>query len=411
MWFKGPHLAAIERAGRQDQENEAIAQRGSIMNRINRLASLLAALAVTVVSLPAWATGIDKIVFFGDSLSDTGNVWYATGGFPPLPYYQGSSGGPPDFTGGQWSGPGGPSWPTLFASNWGLTATPSLVPGGNNFAWGGARTGVNLDPMGVPWLDQQVMLYQLSGGSPGAGTLVSIMIGGNDVANNLGNAAALNAGITSIITQITNLYGLGVRQFLVSNVPDIGATPRFQEIDAVAPGTAAFATAWTMQWNAALKTALDQLVLPGAVITSFDFYTFSKDPELLAGFANTTDACLTATSICSDPASYFYWDSFHPSSTSHALLAGALNRAIVVTLFQQLLADVTGVGPGKSLAKKVLHAQAEYTAQDTQATCSMLRAFGNEVSAQKGKKIPEQLAMSLMDDASGITTAIGCGNQ
>ena len=299
------------------------------MIRIKRLAGLVAALTVTFVSIPVEATGIDSLVFFGDSLSDTGNVWYATGGFPPAPYYQGSSGGAPDFTGGQWSGPGGPSWPTVVASMFGLTATPSLVPGGNNYAWGGARTGVNSDPMGVPWLDQQVGLYQLSGSSPGAGTLVSIMIGGNDVANNLGNAAALTAGITSIVTQMSNLYGLGVRQFLVTNVPDIGATPRFQEIDAAMPGTAAFATAWTMQWNGALATALGQLTLPGAEINFFDLYSFSKDAELLAGFANTTDACLTDTGMCSDPASYFYWDSFHPSSTSHALLARELYRPAV----------------------------------------------------------------------------------
>jgi phospholipase/lecithinase/hemolysin len=147
------------------------------------------------------------------------------------------------------------------------------------------------------------------------------------------------------------------------------------------------------------------------VITSFDFFAFSKDPELLAGFANTTDACLTDTSICSDPASYFYWDSFHPSSTSHALLAGALYQAMVVTFFEQLLADVTGVGPGKSLAGKVMDAQADYLAQDTQASCSMLSAFGKEVSAQKGKRIPAQLATSLLDDAGDIQTAIGCGNQ
>jgi outer membrane lipase/esterase len=300
----------------------------STMNPGKRLSSLLVAATAAVVCAPAGAA-VDNIVFFGDSLSDTGNIWYATGGFPPAPYYQGSSGGAPDFTGGQWSGPGGPSWPTLFASMFGLAATPSLVPGGNNYAWGGARTGVNSDPMGAPWLDQQVGLYGLSGSPPGAGTLVSIMIGGNDVANNLGDAAALNAGITSIVTQMSNLYGLGARQFLVSNVPDIGVTPRFQEIDAALPGTAAFATAWTMQWNSALEMALGQLMLPGAEINFFDFYTFSKDPELLAGFANTTDACLTEMSICSDPASYFYWDSFHPSSTSHALLARELFRTTV----------------------------------------------------------------------------------
>jgi outer membrane lipase/esterase len=377
------------------------------VNLINRLAGLIVALPLAVASVPANAAAIDDIVFFGDSLSDTGNVWYATGGFPPFPYYQGSSGGPPDFTGGQWSGPGGPSWPTLFASTFSLVATPSLV-GGNNYAWGGARTGVNADPSGPPGLDQQVMLYQLSGSQPDARTLVSIMIGGNDVANNLGDAAALQAGISSIITQMAHLYGMGVRQFVVSNVPDVGATPRFQAEDAEIPGAAAFATFWTMQWNAALETAVGQLQLPGAVISYFDFFSFSRDPELLALFANTTDACLTDSSICSDPASYFYWDSFHPSSTSHALLAEKLRQTVPAALLQQLLADVTSVGPGKSLANKVSQAQTNYAPPDIEATCGVLRGFKNQVRAQAGKKLTDTQATKFSSDASAITEAIGC---
>ncbi len=378
------------------------------MNRMNRLAGLLLALAVITLTPQAGAAGIERILFFGDSLSDTGNVWYATGGFPPAPYYQGSSGGPPDFTGGQWSSPEGPSWPTAFASRFGLTATPSLVPGGNNYAWGGARTGVNADPAGVPWLDQQVGLYQLSGEEPDAGTLISIMIGGNDVANNLGDAVALDAGITSIITQITNLYSLGGRQFLVANVPDIGATPRFQELDVISPGIAAFATLWTMQWNAALEAALDQLSLPGTTVRLFDFFAFSKNPDLLAGFANTTDACLTDAGICGDPASYFYWDPFHPSSTSHALLAGELHRVTVHMLMQNLLAEVTGVGPGRSLADKLVRAQAYYAAYDIVSTCGVLGAFTNQVSAQDGKKLSETQAAEFTSHAEGIISAIGC---
>lgn len=379
-----------------------------MMNRINRLAGLVVALTLTVIPVPARAAAIDDIVFFGDSLSDTGNVWYATNGFPPPPYYQGSSGGAPDFTGGQWSSPGGPSWPTHFASTFGLTATPSLVPGGNNYAWGGARTGVNGDPSGVPWLDQQVMLYQLSGSQPDEGTLVSIMIGGNDVANNLGDVVALEAGITSVITQVTNLYGMGVRRFVVANVPDIGTTPRFQEIDAAQPGVAALATAWTLQWNATLAAALEQVQLPGAVIAFFDFYSFARDPELLALFANTTDACLTDVSICSDPASYFYWDSFHPSSTSHALLAEGLRQTLVVTLLQELHAVVAGIGPGNSLADKVMLAQAYYESSDVEATCGVLNGFTNQVRAQAGKKLTDSQATGFTSDASTILEAIGC---
>ena len=382
-----------------------------MVNRINRLVSLLAALAVSIVSLPAGATDIENVVFFGDSLSDTGNIWFATSGFPPPPYFQGSAGAPPEFTGGQWSSPEGPSWPTLFASEFGQTATPSVVPVpyANNFAWGGARTGVNPGPAGALWLEQQVALYlapfQLSGTSPTPGTLVSIMIGGNDVANNLGDEAALQAGISSIISQMTSLYDQGVRQFLVANVPDIGATPEFQ---ARGPDVAGFATIWTIQWNAALKAALDELELPGAVVNFFDFYSFAKDPELLALFANTTDACLTDSSLCTDPASYFYWDSFHPSSTSHRLLAEALYRTLVPVRLENLLEDLSGIGPGKSLSSKIARAQASYERGSYQAACGILRGFVNQVDAQAGKKLTGVDADAFRAEAGAITDALGC---
>ena len=293
-----------------------------------------------------------------------------------------------------------------------MTATPSLVavPYANNFAWGGARTGVNENSSGTPWLDQQVAQYpapfKSSGTSPTQGTLVSIMIGGNDVANNLGDEVALKAGITSITTQMTNLFDQGVRQFSISNVPDIGATPEFQ---VRGPEVAAFATFWTTQWNAALDAALDDLELPGAVINFFDFYTFSKDPDLLALFANTTDACLTGLSLCSDPASYFYWDSFHPSSTSHRLLAGALYQNLVPLRLEQLLEDVSGSGPGKSLGSKVARAQASYERGQYSATCGQLRGLINQVDAQAGKSLTDDDAQAFQAEASAIGEAIGCG--
>jgi hypothetical protein len=51
-----------------------------------------------------------------------------------------------------------------------------------------------------------------------------------------------------------------------------------------------------------------------------------------------------------------------------------------------LLAEVTGVGPGTSLADKVQLAQTYYSAKDIPNTCSTLTSFVNEVNAQNGKK-------------------------
>lgn len=77
-------------------------------------------------------------------------------------------------------------------------------------------------------------------------------------------------------------------------------------------------------------------------------------------------------------------------------------------LFSQLLRDVIGVGPGKSLANKVRHALAYYEAQDRQATCAMLQGFRGEVRAQRGKKIAAPLAKRLIADARAISRAIHC---
>lgn len=279
--------------------------------------------AATAVSLPAQAA-YSGIVFFGDSLSDTGNIWTATGGFPPPPYFQGSSGVGPAFTGGQWSDYLGPSWSTVFAAKYGLLATPSIA-GGNNYAWGGARTGVNPDNTGAPWLDQQVGQY-LFGNATNTGTLYSVMMGGNDVANNLA-APNVVAGVGSIVNSLTNLYSAGARQFLVANVPDVGATPEFQARGAE---IAALATQQTIAWNAALAISLDDLALQGASIGFLDLFALGKDPELLAGYDNTTDACLTSTSLCADPTQYFYWDSFHPTSRTHASIAAFAAQAVAV---------------------------------------------------------------------------------
>jgi hypothetical protein len=79
------------------------------------------------------------------------------------------------------------------------------------------------------------------------------------------------------------------------------------------------------------------------------------------------------------------------------------------TLLQQLLNDVTDVGPGKSLAAKVGLAQTYYATPDVQATCAMLSDFQREVGAQAGKKkLTDAQAARFTSDANAIMEAIDC---
>lgn len=73
-----------------------------------------------------------------------------------------------------------------------------------------------------------------------------------------------------------------------------------------------------------------------------------------------------------------------------------------------LLKEVTGVGPGRSLADHVTLAQTDYAVPDIQSTCAVLTGFVNEVQAQAGKKIAQPLDMTLLADAQAIEAAIGC---
>jgi hypothetical protein len=73
-----------------------------------------------------------------------------------------------------------------------------------------------------------------------------------------------------------------------------------------------------------------------------------------------------------------------------------------------LLAAVTGVGSGKSLAAKVRQIQTYAGAGDTANACSNLAAFINEVNAQAGKKISAAQAASLLAQAQIIEAGLGC---
>lgn len=88
-----------------------------------------------------------------------------------------------------------------------------------------------------------------------------------------------------------------------------------------------------------------------------------------------------------------------------------ISATLTPTVEQQvsdLLTDVTGVGPGSSLAAKMGQIQAYVTANDTANACSKLNAFINQVEAQTGKALTLTQAASFIAQANDIKTTLGC---
>jgi hypothetical protein len=102
------------------------------------------------------------------------------------------------------------------------------------------------------------------------------------------------------------------------------------------------------------------------------------------------------------------WAPRDPLSYSFRLFGAEITILDPAAMLERLAGNVAGVGPGKSLADKVVLAQTYYAVPDVQATCAMLTDFNNEVRAQRGKKIAIDVADGLTADAQAIVGAIGC---
>ena len=105
------------------------------------------------------------------------------------------------------------------------------------------RDGVNLN------LQEQVLQFTNDFGGVAPGDALYVMeMGSNDVRDALqhylggdaaGGALILQQALTSIGSQLGNLYQLGGRRFFVWNVPDLSLTPALRRVDqASGTGTA-----------------------------------------------------------------------------------------------------------------------------------------------------------------------------
>jgi len=257
------------------------------------------------LAAPALASPITQIVAFGDSLSDTGNDFIASGGTSPAPpYYE-----------GRFSN--APNWIDDLAAKLGVPDPQPSLAGGTNYAYGGATaTSIN---QGVPDLGQQVQQYLTASPTANPHALYTVLMGANDffggVNNASGPANAVNAALTSLI-------GAGAKNILVSYLPPQGVTPLIQS---EGPAAVAAINALDVAFNNDISADVIALraANPGVTLSVLDLY--SSTNAIIAnpgayGFTNTTDEGINAPPG-TNLNQYLFWDDVHPTAAGHELIA------------------------------------------------------------------------------------------
>jgi phospholipase/lecithinase/hemolysin len=299
--------------------------RMSLSWRVGGLAAF--ALSTLAVSCAAVAAAPSKIVAFGDSLSDTGNLAarLATVGVisPADPYDQGR------FSNGAIA-------VEVMADRLGVSL--------ESYGYGGAKTGLDnrttttgtlLNGTGVEGQINSYVTQQSGALDPTA--LYVVWAAGNDFFDAPVGATVLSAS-QNLAKDVSLLYAAGARQFFVPTLPDLGQTA-----DSIAKGEAvvAGAHAMTVAFNGALAAAMQQVAAssPGANIQVYDVnpvLTAVRNGYISAG-GNVTTGCWSgnykgyadpAGTLCANPAAYYLWDQVHPTANVHRYMGEAFAAAV-----------------------------------------------------------------------------------
>lgn len=293
---------------------------------------LLAATLLAGGMASASAVSYSGITIFGDSLSDTGNILVATGGaLPVAPYFAGR------FSDGA-------IWTDFLAGGLGFSATASLM-GGQNYAFGGARTGTDANPPGL--LAQTGGLWAPSvGGAADPNRLYVLVGGGNDMrdartafqgdtpADEAGRQAAAVIAATQLSASLNVLASNGAKTVLMGNLPDLGRTP-----EAVALGLVDASTDATNRFNALLpgviaygsSLGLSMRFVDLAGVANDVFVDVMTNGGATYGITNISTPCGTFPGsigiACSTSA---FSDALHPTTRVHQLFGEAALQAALV---------------------------------------------------------------------------------
>ncbi|KAK6128912.1 hypothetical protein DH2020_037351 [Rehmannia glutinosa] len=187
-------------------------------------------------------------------------------------------------------------------------------------------------------------------------SIFSITIGSNDFLNNyLLPVISMGARITQspnsfvddllnhLRGQLTRLYQLDARKFVIGNVGPIGCIPYQKTINQLSEvECVSLPNKLALQYNARLKDLLQELNenLEGAtfvhanvydlvmeLITNYAKYGFTSSSKACCGnggqFAGIIP-CGPSSSVCSDRDKHVFWDPYHPSEAANLIIAKQL---------------------------------------------------------------------------------------
>lgn len=285
-------------------------------------AAMAVMLASCALTAPAQARGFDRVVAFGDSYADIGNVKTILGPFFPAEYPTGRFSGGTNFV-------------DTIAGIYGISQ--------DNYAIGGAEAGTgNVALNGfLPGFQQEWQAFSNGGTFYDSGTQVTIpagglkfgaddlavfSVGGNDARGywiNGGTVAGADAAAATTAaeatTGLTALVNRGIKH-MVWTAGDVG-----QLAEALNNPAAAAGTAFSVAYNTRMQAVLAPIAASGVQVAYVDITTIGQtvraDPAHF-GFTNVNDAC--PQSCIGDSAQQsqylFYVDGVHLTSAGFALV-------------------------------------------------------------------------------------------
>jgi phospholipase/lecithinase/hemolysin len=309
-----------------------------------RLLTMLAVLAITATAALAQVRDYTRIVVFGDSLSDSGNVAHLTAAKYgiPVPSPIGGNYTLGRFTDGYDTFPAAQNYfgvwiEQLSASIPSHPAVTNSLDGGTDYAYGFALTGAGTSTLqlaggqisvDVENMGRQITDYLSTHPKINNKTLFVVWGGANDVLNATSPTQIINAAIQETL-DIQRLIAAGATQILVLNLPPLGLTPRLNGSMATSQ-TANAASALFNSWLGTGVAVLNDFYRWRRVsiyhVNVFSLFTRIVANPTVSSLDNVTTPAQNNVAI--DPDTYLFWDDLHPTTRGHNLVADAALKAL-----------------------------------------------------------------------------------